>query len=133
MSEAARISLFGIVACDQVRQARKWLKEKALDFDFHDLRKEPPDRILLLDWLKHIPHDSLLNRRGQTWRQLPLETRQSVVDQATAVELLLVQPMLIKRPVLSWGQQLAVGFNADLYENLFSAHLLARSTTSNPT
>jgi arsenate reductase (glutaredoxin) len=110
----------GIPNCDQVRQARRWLLSHGVAFDFIDLRNAPPNEAQLLEWLKHIPYDSLLNRRGLTWRRLPEPIRQGVVDQTTALELLLQHPLLLKRPILEWGEQLAVGFSEPLYESLLT-------------
>lgn len=113
------IQVFGISQCDQVRGARRWLKNRGLAYSFIDLKVEPPSRETLLDWLKHLPFDSLLNRRGKTWRSLPEEHRRAVVDQGSAVELMLAFPLVIKRPVVLWKDQIAVGFSDALYAGLF--------------
>lgn len=113
------IQVFGITQCDQVRGARRWLKNHGLAYSFIDLKAAPPSREVLLDWLKHLPFDSLLNRRGKTWRSLPEEHRRAVVDQGSAVELMLAFPLVIKRPVVLWKDQIAVGFSDALYAGLF--------------
>jgi arsenate reductase len=113
------IQVFGISQCDQVRGARRWLKAHGLAYSFVDLKTAPPSRAVLLAWLKHIPFDSLLNRRGKTWRSLPEERRRAVVDQGSAVELMLELPLVIKRPVVLWEDQIAVGFSDALYAGLF--------------
>jgi arsenate reductase len=113
------IQVFGITQCDQVRSARRWLKNHGLAYSFIDLKAAPPSREVLLDWLKHLPFDSLLNRRGKTWRSLPEEHRRAVVDQGSAVELMLAFPLVIKRPVVLWKDQIAVGFSDALYAGLF--------------
>lgn len=113
------IQVFGITQCDQVRGARRWLKDHGLAYGFVDLKAAPPSREVLLEWLKHLPFDSLLNRRGKTWRSLPEEQRRAVVDQGSAVELMLAFPLVIKRPVVLWKDQIAVGFSDALYAGLF--------------
>jgi arsenate reductase len=110
--------VYGIPNCDQVRAARRWLKQHGIAHQFIDLKLLPPNPNKLKDWLNRIPHDSLLNRRGLSWRALPEERRRSVVDQATALELLAEFPLLIKRPVLEWQQELLVGFSDSLYSGL---------------
>ncbi|MDP4801095.1 MAG: Spx/MgsR family RNA polymerase-binding regulatory protein [Burkholderiaceae bacterium] len=120
--------IHGIPNCDQVRQARRWLIAHQVGFEFVDIRSAPPLRDQLLAWLKHIPHDSLLNRRGLTWRRLPETVRQGVVDQTSALELMLEHPLLLKRPILEWDEQLAVGFSEPLYESI----LLCRPSTPEP-
>ena len=117
------IQIYGIGQCDQVRGARRWLKTHGLEYSFIDLRATPPSETTLLDWLKHSPFDSLINRRGKTWRELPEERRRQVVDQGSAVDLMMEFPLVIKRPVLSWQDQLAVGFSDPLYSGLLLASL----------
>lgn len=110
--------VYGIPNCDQVRAARRWLVQHEIEYRFVDLKKSPPDASKLRDWLNRIPHDSLLNRRGLSWRTLPEDRRRGVVDQASALELLIEHPLLIKRPVLEWQQELLVGFSDSLYLGL---------------
>ena len=113
------IRLYGIPNCDQVRAARAWLKHHGRGLEFLDLKKSGLDRRTLDRWLSHLPWDSLLNRRGMTWRQLDPTVRAQVVDQGSASELMLAHPLLIKRPVLEFGEKMSVGFSEPLYRNLF--------------
>ena len=113
--------LFGITQCDQVRAARKWLDSRGLPYFFVDFKKEAPTESLIQEWLKHLPFDSLINKRGRTWRTLPEDHRRQIIDQPSALELILSQPLVIKRPVLvTRDDKLAVGFSDSLYASLFS-------------
>lgn len=113
------VRLYGITNCDQVRAARAWLKAHGRDTEFIDLKKSGLQAATLDRWLTHLPWDSLLNRRGLTWRQLDPSLRAQIVDQASASEIMLAQPLLIKRPVLEAGEKISVGFSEPLYRNLF--------------
>ena len=110
--------VYGIDTCDQVRKARQWLRARDLEHRFHDFRRDGLDRAILLRWAARVPWDSLLNRRGQTWRRLEPAQRAGIVDQSTALSAMLSEVTLIKRPVLETGDQVIVGFNAPLYERL---------------
>ncbi|WP_119166927.1 ArsC family reductase [Algihabitans albus] len=104
------IVVYGLKNCDSCRKARSWLTERDLVHRFHDLRADglPPSR--LEAWLAALGWETVLNRRGTTWRQLPEEVRSSVTGE-TAAGLLADHPALIKRPVfeLSDGRVL-IGF-----------------------
>ncbi len=115
----SKVRLYGIANCDQVRAARAWLKAHGQDTEFIDLKKSGLEASTLDRWLTHLPWDSLLNRRGLTWRQLDPGLRAQIVDQASASEIMLAQPLLIKRPVLEVGEKMSVGFSEPLYRNLF--------------
>jgi Spx/MgsR family transcriptional regulator len=114
------IRLYGIPNCDQVRAARAWLKSQGFEPQFIDFKKTGLDPVTLDRWLTHLPWDSLLNRRGLTWRQLDAAVRTQVVDQPSAVEVMLAHPLLVKRPVLEFGEKISVGFSEPLYKNLFT-------------
>lgn len=111
--------LYGIESCDQVRKARQWLRAHGVDVRFHDFRKEGLPPALLQRWLARLPWDALVNRRGLTWRRLDPARRAQIVDQASAVEALLEDPTLVKRPVLESGEHLLVGFSEPAYAAAF--------------
>jgi len=112
------ITLYGIKNCDTVRKARQWLEAQGVEYDFHDFRADGLAEQELRAWVKAVCWETLLNRRGTTWRQL-LDADKDGVDEAKAIQLMLAQPTLIKRPVLVCGKHTHVGFKADEYEALF--------------
>lgn len=108
-----RITLFGIPNCDTVKKARAWLAAEGVDVDFHDFKRDGLSQALLDGWLRHVDWETLLNRRGTTWRRLDEHTRASVHDAASACALMLAQPSLVKRPVVAWADgSVSVGFDA---------------------
>jgi Spx/MgsR family transcriptional regulator len=111
------IKLFGIGDCDTVRKARRWLDDRALDYRFHDFRKDGLLRTDLERWCDTVGWESLLNRRSATWRQLPAQTKTDL-DGALAQDLMLGNPTLIRRPVLEGPEVLLVGFSEQDYEQL---------------
>lgn len=106
------IILYGIANCDTVKKARAWLTSQGLPHEFHDFKKHgvPPDR--LARWADAVGWDKLLNRKGTTWRKLDAATQAAVTDAATAQALMQAQPSVIKRPVVDWGADTTVGFDA---------------------
>lgn len=110
--------LYGIKNCGTVREARKWLENKDIEYRFHDFRVDGLDEKDLRNWVKTTSWETLLNRRGTTWRQLP-EADKEDVDEQKALRLMLAQPTLIKRPVLVNGKQVHVGFKSAEYDVIF--------------
>jgi arsenate reductase (glutaredoxin) len=111
--------LYGIENCDQVRKAKHWLKAQTIAFRFHDFRSDGLSENLLAGWITHVPWDALLNKRGLTWRKLEEERRHRIVDQSSAVELMMELPTVIKRPVLQVGNHLLVGFSEPVLKSTF--------------
>jgi arsenate reductase len=116
---AADVVVYGIDTCDHVRRARAWLRARDIGFRFHDYRADGLDHALLDRWMSRLPWDALLNRRGTSWRLLDRARRAGVVDQSSATELMLEQPLLVKRPVLEVGDRIVVGFSEPLYRGVF--------------
>ncbi len=114
------IIVYGIPNCDQVKKARTWLNENALQFDFHDFKKTGIERSLIETWLLHVTWDVLLNRKGTTWRSLPDAKKAAITDAGGATGLMLELPSVIKRPVLQTNNSVHVGFSAPLYQQIFN-------------
>ena len=112
-------TLYGIPNCDTVKKARTWLAEHGQDVEFHDFKKQGLDRDTVAGWLEQRDWEVLVNRKGTTWRKLSDERRAQVVDKASALELMLANPSVIKRPVLEGAGPLNVGFSADHYRAIF--------------
>ncbi len=112
------VTIFGIRNCDTVRKARRWLDGHAVEYRFHDVRSEGLSRAQLESWVQTLGWENLLNRRGTTWRKLPEAVRDNV-NRRNAVNLMLEQPAIIKRPVLDLGNSLHLGFSEDAYTDLF--------------
>jgi arsenate reductase (glutaredoxin) len=109
------LTLFGIPNCDTVRKARAWLDARGLAHAFHDYKKAGIDAATLSGWAKEVGWEVLLNRGGTTWRKLPDEAREGV-DEGRAIALMVDQPSLIKRPVVTSGTRLLVGFKPAEWE-----------------
>lgn len=112
-------TVFGIENCDQVRKARRWLREHDIPVRFHDVRRDGLDEATLRRWSAQVPWDGLLNRRGQTWRGLGETQRAAVIDADTAIAAMLAEPTLIKRPLIESGGRVLVGFTEPSYESFF--------------
>ncbi|WP_339805470.1 ArsC family reductase [uncultured Marinobacter sp.] len=106
------MKLYGIKNCDTVKKARKWLDENGVAYTFHDFKKDGLDDTLLTCWEQAIGWDTLLNKRGTTWRKLPDEVRDTISAQ-TAHQIMLDNPSIIKRPVVEHGDEVSVGFSAN--------------------
>lgn len=115
------ITLYGIPNCDTVKKARTWLLDHGIDFTFHDFKKQGLSADTVALWLRDLDRDTLVNRKGTTWRNLPDERKAQVIDDASAIALMLEHPSVIKRPVLVGAGPTSVGFGPDAYAATFGA------------
>ena len=112
-------TLYGIRNCDTMKKAWTFLDKAGVAYDFHDYKKQGIDRATLEGWVRQLGWEVLLNRSGTTFRKLP-EADRADLDEKKAVELMLAQPSMIKRPVLDKDGKLTVGFRPETYAQLSS-------------
>jgi arsenate reductase len=110
----AKATIYGIKNCDTMKKARAWLDQHGVPYDFHDYKTAGIERTRLESWARELGWETLLNRAGTTFRKLPEADKQGLVE-SKAIELMLAQPSLIKRPVLDVGKRRIVGFKPELY------------------
>ena len=109
------IDVYGIPNCDTVKKSRKWLDARSIDYAFHDYKQEGADPAKLAAWIAAVGVDTVLNRRGTTFRKLS-DAEKADIDDAKAVTLLQQHPSMIKRPVVEHPAGLLVGFSQAEWE-----------------
>ena len=111
------VTIYGIKNCDTMKKARAWLDGRGVAYDFHDYKAAGIERGRLEGWAGKVGWETLLNRAGTTFRKLPDKDKEGLTEKK-AIELMLDQPSMIKRPVLETGGKLLVGFKPERYEDL---------------
>ena len=96
-------------------QEHSWMQRVLRLLGLHSMVpvRDGVERGMLERWCTHLPWNSLLNRRGLTWRSLEDSVRAQAVDQTSAIDLMLDHPTLIKRPVVEIADRLLLGFSAE--------------------
>ncbi len=110
------ITVYGIPNCDTVKKARTWLSTHGIKHQFHDFKKQgvPAE---LPTWVDVLGWETLVNRKGTTWRKLEPAAQAAVHDAASALALMQDHASVIKRPVVVWAPgQLTVGFDAAAWQ-----------------
>ena len=109
--------IYGIATCDTMKKARLWLADRGIDASFHNYKVQGIDRAHLQRWCAVLGWETVINRAGTTFRKLD-EAQRHGLDEARAIELMLAQPSLIKRPMLEHGDQVVAGFKPERYATL---------------
>jgi arsenate reductase len=118
------ITLYGIPSCDTVKKARLWLTDHGVDYAFHDFKKQGVPQPQIDTWLAAVGWETVINRKGTAWRALDEATKTAVVDSASARAVALVQPSVIKRPVVEWADgTVTIGFTPERFAETLAKRL----------
>lgn len=113
------ITLYGIKNCDTIKKAKKWLDTNDIDYVFHDYRVDGIDEAWLKEVVEHLDWEVVLNKRGTTYRQLD-DALKNNLSKEVAVEQMLLQPAMIKRPILIASDgSYHIGFKEQQYQKVF--------------
>lgn len=109
------LTFVGLKSCDTCRKAKKWLEAEGIAYQAVDVRADGLARADVEKWLEAVGWEVLVNKRGTTWRTLDDAIKQTM-DAAKAVDVILDNPAVMKRPVFVKGDQIIVGFKAEQQE-----------------
>ena len=84
-----------------------------MQVEFKDIVKEPPPRAFLEQHIEASRFLDFVSRRSPVWKERPLPA-----SKKEAIELMLEQPNLIKRPILVKGSRVLFGFDKDEYRGM---------------
>ena len=112
------VEIYGIKNCDTMKKAIAWLNKHEIPFVFHDYKKLGIDRTSIESWLSQVSWDELINKRGTTWRKLPDADKENI-DNDKAIQLMIENTSLIKRPILVKDNRLKLGFKEEVYDSIF--------------
>jgi arsenate reductase (glutaredoxin) len=114
------ITLYGIKNCDTVKKSIQWLKNRNIPFDFHDYKAKGISEEKLKEWSNQVGWESLINKKGTTWRNLDETVKENVNTESQAIVLMKEYTSIIKRPVIEEkGNIRAIGFDEGKYKTIF--------------
>lgn len=111
------IRVYGIKNCDSVKKALRFLDAHSLEYTFCDFKTSPVGRETIEKWAVMSDTATLLNTKGTTYRTLGLKS--VLTDDSDKIEWMSQHNLLIKRPVIEFGDRLVVGFDLSQYEGIF--------------
>ncbi len=119
MKNQKTYTVYGIKNCDTVKKALKWLNDNAVPYEFHDYKLLGISKEKLKDWAVQVGVDTILNRKGMTWRKLTEKEQASAGTVNGAMALMQSKTSVIRRPLIELdGEVKLVGFNPDEYTTL---------------
>lgn len=113
------ITVYGIPNCDTIKKTLNWFKENKINFHFYDYKKEGIYKNKLTEWCSKVSWEILLNKKSTTWRSLSLSEQEKTTSQSAAINLMIENTSIIKRPVTESGDKLFIGFDEVAFAKYF--------------
>ncbi|HLO11073.1 MAG TPA: arsenate reductase family protein [Pseudoneobacillus sp.] len=101
--------------CGTCRNAKKWLEENNLSFNEVHIVEAPPSKEELKNFYEKSGMElkKFFNTSGQKYRELGLKDKLKAATDDEMLELLASDGMLIKRPILTDGTKVTLGFKEE--------------------
>ncbi|WP_017756334.1 arsenate reductase family protein [Calidifontibacillus oryziterrae] len=105
--------------CGTCRKAKKWLEANNINFNEIQIVENPPSQNEIAELYKKsgLELKKFFNTSGQKYRELGLKDKVAQANAEELFELLASDGMLIKRPILTDGTKVTVGFNEQQYKD----------------
>lgn len=116
------LHIIGIPNCNKIRDTKKWLESKNVEFELINVKKEPLTRDELKDLEFKVGLDVLVNSKGTTYRNLKIKDLGLNEDQL--FDVLLENQSMIKRPVLVVENSVMVGYDEEAFETFLKENEL---------
>lgn len=119
-TQAQTITFFTYPSCTSCRKAKAWLAENGVNYVERHLFKNPPSAEELLEIIKMTTNgmDEILSTRSQKFKNLDVDIDDMTVREL--LELLSEDPRLLKRPILTDGENVIIGYNQSAMKNLLA-------------
>lgn len=98
--------------CTTCKKAQKWLDEQGVDYENIHIVEQTPSKeeIKTIYEASGVPLKKFFNTSGMKYRELGLKDKLATMSEDEQLELLASDGMLIKRPIVTDGKKLTLGF-----------------------
>ncbi|WP_061859511.1 Spx/MgsR family RNA polymerase-binding regulatory protein [Priestia megaterium] len=112
------IKFYTYPSCTSCRKTKKWLVKEDVNFKERHLFRETPTHKEMLELLSMTTEgmDELLAKRSQEYKKLNVDVDSMTLSEV--VNLLIEHPRLLRRPILTDGKKLVVGYNESALKSL---------------
>jgi arsenate reductase (glutaredoxin) len=107
--------------CGTCRNAKKWLDAHHLSYEEVHIVEDPPSREELQNFYQKsgLELKKFFNTSGMKYRELGIKDKMKSATDEELLELLASDGMLIKRPILTDGVRVTLGFKEEEYEKMW--------------
>jgi len=106
-------------SCSTCKKAKKWLDEHQISYEEIHIKENPPSREKLAELYKlsGLELKKFFNTSGEKYRALGLKDKMKTATEEELLDILASDGMLLKRPIVTDGKNVTVGFREEVFEN----------------
>ena len=106
------IQFFHYPKCTTCKKAQKWLNEHEVSYEEVHIADQPPtkEELTAIWQASGQPLKKFFNTSGMKYRELGLKDKLAEMTEDEQLELLASDGMLIKRPIVTDGKKVTLGF-----------------------
>jgi len=106
--------------CGSCKKAKKWLDRHEVNYETIHIVEDTPTKEELLGLMaSDIPAKKFFNTSGKVYRELNMKDKLKEASLDDMAEYLASDGMLIKRPIVTNGEKVTVGFKEEEYEEVW--------------
>lgn len=110
--------------CNTCKKAKKWLEDREIDFTLKHIVKQTPSQSTLQKLIHQsgLEPKKFFNTSGKVYREQNMKEKLPTASLDEKIAYLAADGMLIKRPIVTDGEKVTVGFKEDTFENMWANH-----------
>lgn len=113
------LTMYWYPNCGSCKKAKKWFDDHEIDYQLIHIVEDPPNEETLKDLIEKsgLEAKKFFNTSGKVYREQNMKEK---IKDATVDEMvgyLASNGMLIKRPIVTDGKKVTVGFKEETFEN----------------
>lgn len=115
------VRMYWYPKCGTCQKAKKWLEQQGIAYEAIHLVEQPPtqEQIQELHGKSGLELKKFFNTSGQKYRELGLKDKVKNLSDEELYALLASDGMLIKRPIVTNGEVVTVGFSEKQFEEIW--------------
>jgi len=117
------LTVYWYPKCGTCRSAAKWLEAKGYTLQTSDLFQQAPSASELTELIRisGLPLKKFFNVSGEVYKEMGLKDKLGGMSDEEQIALLASNGRLVKRPIVTDGAKITVGFKEDEYSQVWGA------------
>jgi arsenate reductase (glutaredoxin) len=117
-SVAKIMKVYGIPNCDTTKKAISFLNQNKKTFSFHNYKEDGVTKEKLEEWIDKVGLETIFNKRSTSYKELTEKQKQQAQTTEGAIEIMISNNSIIKRPIIEHQNKIIVGYKEQDYKGL---------------